>query len=164
MRTTIFWVTTVILLMFFCVPWRTALVLVNVKDNSIYAMYPVRENEEFSIIYTHSVHKRPVTEFFRVKQGQLEVYKTQFDTFGVGIPHEISEQESISESNGVVTIDNINRVLREGFILRVGTIANHRLQIKDRVLPLNQMFQPGDPVLFQLRRVSAIQLSYWRRP
>ena len=49
---------------------------------------PVKKGEEFTLIYTHSVHRSPVVEVFAVDPRLgLVLKKTGFCDYGVGIPY-----------------------------------------------------------------------------
>ncbi|WP_041396106.1 DUF1850 domain-containing protein [Gracilinema caldarium] len=50
------------------------------------AELPLPSSGEFILTYVHSIHKRPVYEYFRADQGLLVLYELRYDTTSTGMP------------------------------------------------------------------------------
>ena len=116
--------------------------------------------EGFIISYTHSVNKGRVHDFYRpAKDGGLELYKTEFVSYGAGIP----EPEETSGAVFTVTddgyfIENLNRYLPR-LTMAVGLIANHSLAAgsdfyEQREYFLTSFFEPQTSIILEIKRIS----------
>ena len=116
--------------------------------------------EGFIISYTHSVNKGRVHDFYRpAKDGGLELYKTEFVSYGAGIP----EPEETPGAVFTVTddgyfIENLNRYLPR-LTMAVGLIANHSLAAgsdfyEQREYFLTSFFEPQTSIILEIKRIS----------
>ena len=114
----------------------------------------------FVISYTHSVNKGRVHDFYRpAKDGGLELYKTEFVSYGAGIP----EPEETPGAVFTVTddgyfIENLNRYLPR-LTMAVGLIANHSLAVgsdfyEQREYFLTSFFEPQTSIILEIKRIS----------
>ena len=114
----------------------------------------------FVISYTHSVNKGRVHDFYRpAKNGGLELYKTEFVSYGAGIP----EPEETPGAVFTVTddgyfIENLNRYLPR-LTMAVGLIANHSLAAgsdfyEQREYFLTSFFEPQTSIILEIKRIS----------
>ena len=87
---------------FFFLP-AVRILSVSSRKNPVQAFYSaVACKEGFIISYTHSVNKGRVHDFYRpAKDGGLELYKTEFVSYGAGIP----EPEETPGASFKVTAD-----------------------------------------------------------
>lgn len=114
----------------------------------------------FVVSYTHSVNKGRVHDFYRVlPRGELELYKTQFVSYGAGIP-EASDTEGAQFRVGKdgYLIEDLHRILPE-LVMAVGVIAEHSIAVGEDVSAaqevfLTDFFAPQTSLLFEVRRVS----------
>lgn len=116
---------------------------------------PMREGSEFAIAYRHSVALTPVCDFFKLRNGEIWLDKTEYQDFGAGLPHAPEANEKMSQAHGVLTISGYARRLPV-FQLRVGRIANHRLLLFGkpgsalRQISLDRLAKPGSAVTFSV--------------
>lgn len=68
-----------------------SLVLKNGSTSEVYARYPMREGEGFSVGFIHSVNKSPVTDEYEIRDGQITVVRTIYYGFGAGVQTQIEE-------------------------------------------------------------------------
>ena len=134
---------------------------VSSRKNPVQAFYSaVACKEGFIISYTHSVNKGRVHDFYRpAKDGGLELYKTEFVSYGAGIP----EPEETPGASFKVTadgyfIENLNRFVPR-LTMAVGLIANHSLAFGSdfngqREYYLTSYFEPQTSIILEYKTVS----------
>ena len=116
--------------------------------------------EGFIISYTHSVNKGRVHDFYRpAKGGGLELYKTEFISYGAGIP----EPEETPGAVFTVTddgyfIENLHRTLPR-LTMAVGLIANHSIAAGSdfdgqKEFFLTDYFAPQTSIILEIKRIS----------
>lgn len=121
--------------------------------NDIHAM------EAFYISFKHSVNRTPVNEYYRINNGKFVAYKTTFYSYGAGMPELVpggKERISINK-DGLVQIDNMDREMKS-FTVYVGTYADHYIYYKDKEMRLALLIEPQTPAVFEIKRVSVLQL------
>ena len=122
--------------------------------------------EGFIISYTHSVNKGRVHDFYRpAKDCGLELYKTEFVSYGAGIP----EPEETPGAIFTVTddgyyIENLNRVVPR-LTMAVGLIANHSIAYgtdfyRQKEFFLTDYFAPQTSLILEYKTISVF--SYLR--
>ncbi len=116
------------------------LVLSNGNTGAVYASYPLSDGEEFSITFIHSVNKTPVTDVYNINDdGKVLLLRTVYYDFGAGVPFDLNEGETLSfDDNGAMIIDGINREIPD-FLIFVGTVSDHTLQIGDSQISLRDL-------------------------
>ncbi|WP_300300948.1 DUF1850 domain-containing protein [Anaerosolibacter sp.] len=99
----------------------------------------------FTLGYIHSVLLTPAEEFFQVKQDNtLMLYKTVYESFGVGLPYSQEEWQFDMENNKFVL--KIERPF-PSIKLRVSPIPEHWISIgEDRYEMLDLVAEPDDLV------------------
>lgn len=116
--------------------------------------------EGFIISYTHSVNKGRVHDYYRTtKNNGLQLYKTQFVSYGAGIP----EPEETPGAVFTVTedgyfIENIERNVPR-LLMAVGIIANHSIAVGNDVTAehfLTDYFPPQTGIILEIKRVSLL--------
>jgi hypothetical protein len=136
----------------------TYLLVYEVAGGKILVAQPVKKGEEFTLIYTHSVHRSPVVEVFAVDPRLgLVLKKTGFCDYGVGIPYSTPYDFYMGEDD-FFWIDNIDEPLGS-FTLRVQEIPNQRLVIGGREINLLDKTRSGTLVRVEL--VSGARLKMW---
>ena len=146
-------------------PLVRALSISNRKNHSekIYSIKAVKEG--FSINYTHSVNKGRVHDYYRIlKSGQLELYKTRFLSYGAGIPepYETQGADFLVTEDGYI-IENLNRTLPQ-LVMAVGVIAEHSVTVGETEFFLKDFFKPQTSLIFQVKRLSLLQIITKRSP
>lgn len=119
--------------------------------------------EGFIISYTHSVNKGRVHDFYRpAKDGGLELYKTEFVSYGAGIP----EAEETPGAVFTVTedgyfIENLHRIVPR-LTMAVGLIANHSIAAGtdfdgQKEFFLTDYFAPQTSIILENKKVSFVE-------
>ncbi len=114
----------------------------------------------FIISYTHSVNKGRVHDFYKTTDsGQLELYKTQFVSYGAGIPEPGETPGALfTVKDGGYVIENLNRIVPR-LTMAVGIIANHSLAtgkefIGQKEYQLTDYFPPQTSIILEIKRIS----------
>ncbi len=116
--------------------------------------------EGFIISYTHSVNKGRVHDYYRfLADRSLELYKTQFVSYGAGIP----EAEETPGAFFTVTddgyyIENLNRKVPR-LTMAVGIVANHSIATGSKMDSASErfftdFFEPQTSIILEYKRVS----------
>ena len=123
--------------------------------------------EGFIISYTHSVNKGRVHDYYKVlNDGSLELYKTQFVSYGAGIP----EPEETPGAVFTVTedgyfIENLERNVPR-LVMAVGIIANHSIAVGNDAKTeyfLTDFFPPQTSIILEIKRISLLRYISTRR-
>jgi hypothetical protein len=83
----------------------------------------VKDGEDFSIRYLHSVAQTPVIEFFKIKDGKILLTGTEYQSYGAGLPTSADQGDYIVADDKFI-IKNIEQQLPE-ILLRVSDYAQH---------------------------------------
>ena len=154
------------LIVFLFVPSTKALVITNRKKQNERIISIDGYRKGFIISYTHSVNKGRVHDFYKSENNHLELYQTQFVSYGAGIPEPYETPGAVFEvtENGYF-IKNLNRKLPK-FIMAVGVIADHSIIIGDFIsdsgsdksneIFLTEYFLPQTSLVFEIKRVSLL--------
>ena len=117
----------------------------------------------FVISYTHSVNKGRVHDYYKhTPEKKLELYKTEFVSYGAGIPEpEETPGAVFSVTDDHYVITGINRVVPR-LVMAVGLIAEHSITFDEAVevgqkeFYLTDFFEPQTSIIFEYKRVSLI--------
>ena len=122
--------------------------------------------EGFIISYTHSVNKGRVHDYYSFLQDRtLELYKTQFVSYGAGIPEpEETPGAFFTVTNDGYFIENLNRKVPR-LVMAVGIVANHSIAAgsdfdsgKEKFF--TDYFEPQTSLILEYKKVSVF--SYMR--
>ncbi len=87
----------------------------------------VLEDDSFVLGYIHSVLLTPATEYFKVAEdNSLNLYKTVYESFGVGLP--FSKEDGEFEIDGDKFILKVERKF-DNINMRISPIPKHWLEI-----------------------------------
>lgn len=116
--------------------------------------------EGFIISYTHSVNKGRVHDYYRTqKDGTLELYQTQFVSYGAGIPEPDEIQGAVFKvTKDGYYIENLKRNVPR-LVMAVGIIANHSISTGTEFNTKNErfltdFFEPQTSIILQIKRIS----------
>ena len=108
------------------------LVLSSAKTGKVYARFPVRESDTFSVGFIHSVNKSPVTDFYEIRSDGIYVVKTVYYGFGAGVQTQLEEGQKLEYgSDGSMIITGFDRKM-EDLVYFVGTVSDHTLTLNGR--------------------------------
>ena len=122
--------------------------------------------EGFIISYTHSVNKGRVHDYYSfLPDRTLELYKTQFVSYGAGIPEpEETPGAFFTVTNDGYFIENLNRKVPR-LVMAVGIVANHSIATgsdfdSDKEKFFTDYFEPQTSLILDYKKVSVF--SYMR--
>jgi len=98
---------------------------------------PVEEGNVVSLEYTHSVEKTPVEDVYVVEDGRLVFNRTEFVSFGAGLPTEGIEVMD----DGYVHRPDTERT--GDVVVATGEVAGHELVVDGRRYDLTGMADGG---------------------
>ena len=129
------------------------LVLSSAKTGKVYARFPVRESDTFSVGFVHSVNKSPVTDYYEIRDDGIYVVKTVYYGFGAGVQTELEEGQKLEYGeDGSMIINGFNRKM-EDLVYFVGTVSDHTLTLEDgEEISLRDLCGRNAKVRFALER------------
>ncbi|MCK9444247.1 MAG: DUF1850 domain-containing protein [Tissierellaceae bacterium] len=117
-------------------------------ENSLVFRANISKNRGFELQYTHSWDKTPVWDIFMVDSwGNLILDREEYLWMGAGL-------ESFSQGNLSFDGDRVSVVLGKrinDLQLAVGTVANHKLIINSKEIPLVNYVDPGSKILIKTK-------------
>jgi hypothetical protein len=129
-------------------PRRPLLHIVDLTTRRVALCATMAEGEEFGISFIHSVNKRPVHDTLRVAGDHLVIVRSRFDALGAGMPDATTDAGVLRQAPDGWLEWTVNRPMPE-VVLRVGRVADHRLRLKGREIPLVDLAAPGVPLAFR---------------
>lgn len=119
---------------------------------------PLREGEEFSIKYNHSVNHSPVIDTIERTGETLTINSSLFSTYGAGIPvlsDEVGDTYTETEEGFLLSgIDSEHRSIS----LLTGTYADHRLLYRQNELILKDTFGEMTLITFSIGKANLFEL------
>jgi hypothetical protein len=154
----LFLLTVLIITVSLIIPYKQALVFLQIENNSAITYIPLITGDSFKIEYKHSIHLTDVIESYRVtKQGNIRQYELEYENYAIGMPSGASDGEIFEAKDGKYYIKNMKRDF-PSFVLRVGQVrANHTLLYKSKAYPLAEYIEPGTRVKVQIKKLNVIQ-------
>lgn len=75
------------------------------QSGHIIAEFSLPVQGDFVITYVHSIHKRPVYEYYRARNDLMQLYELRYDTTSTGMPSDMDGGFRIEEGLFVLTMD-----------------------------------------------------------
>ena len=126
------------------------LCLADAKTKRLIWSTEVNKDDRFVLEYTHSVHGTPVSDHYVIgENNRIILFKTAFSAFGAGMPYETAGYK-VSIENGVYVISQLNLIF-EQVLLRVVSIAEHRIIIHDDTVFMNDLVSQGTLLAIYVR-------------
>ncbi|MCR4947768.1 MAG: DUF1850 domain-containing protein [Treponema sp.] len=154
---------------FFLLPAVRVLSISGRKEPSQVIYSAAACKEGFIISYTHSVNKGRVHDYYRaLADGALELYKTQFVSYGAGIPEpEETPGAVFTVTNDGYFIENLERKVPR-LVMAVGIVANHSIAAGSTMRPAKEhlftdYFAPQTSIILEIKRVSLFRYISHRR-
>jgi len=124
------------------------LVLRDGDTNKEYARFRVREGDEFSITFIHSVNQYPLTDVYQIKDHKIYVIRTIYNNFGAGVQTEIEEGQTLEYGeNGEMIVSGFNQEMPYLSYI-VGTVSDHTLTIHGKEISLRELCGRNSKVEF----------------
>ncbi|MHA6250586.1 DUF1850 domain-containing protein [Oceanobacillus sp. CAU 1775] len=154
-----------IIILFFILPVKTAIVFYEENTDKIAAFLPINEGETFEIIFTHSIHLTDVVEKYQVTEElNIKQYEIIFEHFGIGMPSNAEGEEVFEYKDGKYHISNLNNIFESINIRNGKTVSEHRLlwsageEEEQNMVWFNDYFEPGAWFRVQVKRVTTWEL------
>ena len=110
------------------------LVLRNGDTNAEYARFRVKEGDEFSVMFIHSVNKYPLTDVYEIRDHKIYVIRTIYNNFGAGVQTEMVVSGFDKEMPYLSYI--------------VGTVSDHTLTLHGKEISLRDLCGRNSKVEF----------------
>lgn len=124
------------------------LILKNGDTGQVIRSFPIREGDEFSVTFVHSVNNSPVTDVYRIASDGIYVVRTIYYAFGAGVQSELEEGQSLEYGeDGAMIVTGFNRRL-DPLSYIVGTVSDHTLQLGGEVISLREICGRNTTVYF----------------
>lgn len=135
------------------ISWSVAFPLLTfeVKDQLFWTT-----EQHFALKWIHSVEKEEWVEFYEIKDETLFLSKTQFKTFGAGVPSTPKESEQVSLKDGYVVLE-INRSF-PSLQLVVSSNVNSTLIINDKEILLYELAGDYESVSISVQKMSLLDM------
>ena len=123
---------------------------------------PLKNGQEFSIKYNHSVNRSPVIDTIERTGDTLTIRRSLYQTYGAGIPV-LSDMvgDTYTETDEGFLLSGIDSE-HESINLITGTYADHHLIYKDAEYQLKKTFGEKTLITFSAQKVSTLQLLIYR--
>lgn len=116
------------------------------------ASYRIKDKNEFSVTFVHSVNKTPVTDVYEIQSGKIYVVSTIYYSFGAGVQTEIEEGQTLEYGDdGSMIVSGFNRPM-EKLSYIVGTVSDHILEINGETINLRELCGRNTTVRFSVGR------------
>lgn len=133
------------------------------EQGQVYLKLPIREKEEFSIEFVHSVNKSPVIDYYTVKDGDIYVTSTKYYSFGAGVQTELEgDQKLIHTDDGGMLVTGIDQRM-EPLSYVVAMVSDHVLTHRNQRYSLEKLCGRGALVDIQVKRFWDKEELWWRK-
>lgn len=145
----------IVILVFFLIPIIPQFTISNGLNGKIVFFDKLNSFQEFYISFVHSVNKTTVNEYYKIKDKEFVLDRTDFYSFGAGMPDgsDNPNAELHFNEDGLVEISNINKEF-DKITYYVGTFADHTLHAGNNNLRLVDIMEPKTPAEIKIKRVS----------
>lgn len=139
-------------------PYKKVIAFSYQDQGELVAYLPLKNERNFQIKYTHSIHLSDVLESYRFSDKQIIQTELAYHDFAVGMPSNAEREEVFEEKDGTYFIKNMKRNFTY-IDLRVGQVrANHRLVYDEKTYTLADFIKPGTWI-----RISSESISLWEQ-
>lgn len=135
----------------------TVLKIIDYKENNIIWESEVEEGDEFTIKYLHSVARTPVLEIFDIKDGEIRLISTEYESYGAGLPF-LNKHEYILKDDKFI-IRKINQKLPD-IMLRVSDYALHEFIFKNKSYKLYEIVKTETLLQFKTEEQNYFEYYY----
>ncbi len=98
--------------------------VVETVDGEVLTAYPVNSSSTVSLEYIHSVEKTRVKDVYVVEDGSLVMDRTEFRSFGAGLP-----TEDVETRDDGVFVHRPERPRRDELYVAPGEVSDHELVV-----------------------------------
>ena len=128
-----------------------SLVLSELSTGDQYASYPVNIGDEFSLTFTHSVNKTPVTDMYKINSiHDIRNFSCRYYGFGAGVQTELNEGEVLRYEDDAMVIENIDKHF-DRLIYSVKQNSSHKLNINGKTVFLPTLSDKPMKIVFKVK-------------
>lgn len=133
--------------------------LVVITEGEVLFFFPSKAAQEFALIYEHSVMKTEVKDVFTLASGELLMLRTEYESFGAGLPTEAFE--NFTKVEGRYINDGIDLSLPQ-IRLRTGRTTNHRLMYNEAsFFTLDDFVEPGSLIVIEEKTMTTLESLFY---
>ncbi len=137
-----------VLLMIVQIP---VLTLKHFQGEQVLFSFYVKEGDEFTVKWIHSVELTPWEEIFRIDdQNEIVLDRTRFQQYGAGVPDECAGE--LCYEDGYIVYRNINQKI-DSLPYGISDFAKHQFVFKDRTVNLYEIVPDGDRIYFYTEKM-----------
>lgn len=147
-----------LLILILFLPIFSKFTITNGSTNDLVFVGGLKDFKNFDVDFNHSVNKTPVKEFYKIVDGGFNLYKAEFSSYGAGMSDgmDIDRAKIYHGENNEIYLDLDYDF--EIITYYVGTVADHRLNYKDKTIHFNQLLKVQSPAVLQIKRVSIFDI------
>ena len=108
------------------------------NSGKLYGKWPLKELDEFSIEFIHSVHQSPVRESFTIEDTIIRPVSVRFNSFGAGMLSDLEEGQTLSRDGDALLITGFNASFGELNYITSG-VSDHTLYINGETVRLREL-------------------------
>jgi hypothetical protein len=139
------------------IPVFTVLVVRDTETDQAVWSNRIEDGGTFAIRWTHSIHRTPVTEYYRVRGDQIVLTEMTFEDYGIGMNSELAPGEKLVVKDGQFRVINMNHVF-PALHLFIGQVrANHTLLFAGNEIPLGSVDKPGAAVTIRVEKETILE-------
>lgn len=128
-------------------------------ENGLLFFFPEQGPYELAIIYDHSVMRSEVKDVFTIEEGEILLLRTEYQSFGAGLPTEAFE--NFTKVDGRYINEGINIRLPE-IRMRTGRTTNHRLIYNENAeISLDDHLETGSLLLIEERTMTTLESLFY---
>jgi len=127
--------------------------VIEIADSSsgkVYGRQLIKNEDEFSIEFTHSVNNSAVREIFKAEGKNIKSLAVRFYSFGAGMQTELDEGLTMTRDGEAYVISGFNKTFKELNYI-VGTVSDHLLITGDDCVSLRDMCGKNAHVTLRIR-------------
>ncbi len=120
---------------------------------------PKKDFDEFAIIYEHSVMRTEVKDVFALEKGEILLLRTEYQSFGAGLPTEA--HESFRQVGDRFINEGINQRIPK-IRMRTGKTTDHRLIYNEDVqIAFNDYVEAGSVILIEEKTMTTLESLFY---
>lgn len=116
---------------------------------------PLKDENEFQLIFTHSIHLTDVTESYKVlPTNEFQLLAMEYTDVAIGMPGHAEEGQTLQYEDGVYTLQYNDAKLEE-FTLHIGNVDYKlNLQHRGKIIPLKEHLVRGKSYIVTIQKLS----------
>lgn len=119
---------------------------------------PLKGEDEFQLIFTHSIHLTDVIESYKVlSTNELQLLSMEYSDVAIGMPSYAEQGQTLQYENGVYTLRYEDAKIKE-FTLHIGDV-DYKLNVfyKGEIISLKEQLTRGKSYVVQVQNLSFYQ-------